>query len=130
MAERLGNAIGVFEDVNSRNEFLFWGSSLQIRIRIEPDWEGPHSQRLALEVSPVTNPVPFATEIPRPLYGGIRINEPVDDGEHRPFFPVPPAHYSLSGIRSGQAKGKEKMVEVAAKYRGKGLVEQWRPESS
>lgn len=35
MAEGIGNAVGVFEEVDSRNGFLFWGASLRIRVRID-----------------------------------------------------------------------------------------------
>lgn len=35
MAERLGNAIGIFEDVDNQNEFPFWDSSLRIRVRLD-----------------------------------------------------------------------------------------------
>lgn len=35
MVERIGNVVGVFEDVDSRNGFLFWGANLRIRVRID-----------------------------------------------------------------------------------------------
>lgn len=35
MADRIGNAVGVFEDVDSRNGFLFWRSSLRIRVQMD-----------------------------------------------------------------------------------------------
>lgn len=35
MVERLGDAIGEFEDVDSRNGFHFWGASLRVQVRVD-----------------------------------------------------------------------------------------------
>lgn len=81
----------------------------------------PRSQRLDLVVSPISVPV---EERPRPVQRGIRIVEPSKENSRLHHEKLMPVLYSLvGGALTVGLKGKEKVVETAAKS-------QWRPECS
>lgn len=82
-----------------------------------PDSENPQIQRLAIEVSLASIPVPTVNELPRPRYSGIRIIEPVEVQVQQSQPPLSPTYYSLSGAPTVFSKGKEKVIDVVTKVR-------------
>lgn len=70
-------------------------------------------------------------EVPRQRQRGIRIEETTEE-QQRSKQVEPPTLYSLTGGMNKSKKGKEKVVDVASKYRGgfSAFSHLWRPQSS